>query len=190
MAFTTEEKELIRQQALPPVDRPSYYSSQARTERQISEGFESFLILQDQTQKQNSLDWIGKALDIEADNEDRDALLATYLDIRENDAQERVTELDEKLEDFNKFVTGLFAKDSSSGSDPSRFSTVAELNLFVLSLQKPLDKITVQRDQAFHESNLASILNNRLEQEKTDEDSSKEIESWQPVISTYEGQPS
>ena len=169
MAFTTEEKEQIRAQALPPADRPSYFSSVNRDDRQITEGFESFLILQDQTQKQNSLDWIGKALDIEADNEDRDALLNTYLEIRTTDAEERVTELDEKLEDFNKFVTGLFAKDSAQGSDPSRFATVEELNLFVLSLQKPLDKITVQRDQAFHETNLTRVLGNRLEQEKTDE---------------------
>lgn len=188
MAFTTEEKEQIRSQALPPQDRPSYYSSTARDQRQISEGFENFLILQNQTQKQASLDWIGKALNIEADNEDRDVLLNTFLDVRQTDAEERVTELDERLQDFNTFVTSLLRKEGESGSDPSRFSTVEELNIFVQSLQRPLSKLTIQRDQAFHEQNLVLITRDRLEQEQTDENSQKEIESWQPVISTYEGQ--
>jgi hypothetical protein len=188
MAFTTEEKEQINAQALPAKDRPSYFSSIARDERQITEEFENFLILQNQTQKQSSLDWIGKALDIEADNEDRDAILTTYLGIRATDASERVTELDEKLEDFNTFVTSLLRKEGEQGSDPSRFANVEELNIFVQSLQKPLSKITIQRDQAFHEQNMVGLLGRRLEQEQTDENSRQEIESWQPVISTYAGQ--
>jgi len=190
MAFSTEEKQrIIAQSKVPISKRPSYFSRLAQREEQITEGFEQFLILQNQTQKQKSLDWINQALDIEVDNTDRDALLQTYMDLRTTDASERVTELDEKLQNFNTFMTSLLGDQSKQGNDPSRFSQVSELNLFVQSLQRPLSKMTIQRDQAFHEGNLVTWLKARLDQEKTDENSRKELESWQTVISDYEGSP-
>lgn len=186
--FTTVEKELIQSQELRPQDRPSYYSRVSQSDQQIGKDFENFLILQTQTQKQTSLDWINKALAIEVDNEDRDAILETYLGIRKTDANERVTELDERLDDFNTFMTGFF-KGEATAENPDRFANVPELSLFVQSLQRPLAKMTIQRDIAFHENNLVTWLEERLKEEKTDDNSRKELESWSPVISRYKGKP-
>jgi len=186
--FTTEEIGLIKEQTLPDDERPSYYSKSFQREQQISTDFESFLILQKGSQKQISMDWIDRALDIEVDNEDRDILMTRYLTTVEEDADARVEELDERLQNFNSFMESLFEDQSSMGG-PSRFSDISELNIFVQSLQKPLDKLTIQRDQAFHEQNLVSSLQVRLEEEQTDDNSRLELESWNQVLSIYEGQP-
>ena len=186
--FTVDEIALINEQALPSADRPSYFSKEFQREQQIGQSFESFLILQKNSQKQISMDWIDRALDIEADNEDRDVLMTTYLEIVNEDAVARVEELDERLQDFGTFMTSLFQDESSTGG-PSRFSDISELNIFVQSLQKPLDKLTVQRDQAFHEQNMITSLQVRLEQEQTDENSRAELESWNDILAIYKGQP-
>jgi len=186
--FTTDELALIGEQALPDKERPSYFSKAFQREEQIGESFESFLILQRGSQKQISMDWIDRALDIEVDNEDRDILMTTYLEVVNDDAITRVAELDERLENFGSFMTSLFQDESETGG-PSRFSDIPELNTFVQSLQKPLDKLTIQRDQAFHEQNMITNLQVRLEQEQTDENSRAELESWNNILATYEGQP-
>lgn len=184
--FTTEEKELFNAQSLP--ERPSFFSRVAQREQQISQDFERFLILQTQVQKQTALNWINKAQEIEVDNEDRDEILSTYLGIRQTDAADRVTELDEKLEDFNSFMNGFFS-DEASTDCPDRFANVPELSLFVQSLQRPLSKMTIQRDQAFHEGNLVLWLRERLTEEQTNQNSQQELESWKNVIAAYRGRP-
>jgi len=186
--FTTDEQALITKQSLPIAKRPSYFSKDFQREEQIGQSFEAFLILQRSSQKQISMDWIDRALDIEVDNEDRDTLMTTYLAGVNEDAIARVTELDDRLENFSAFMGSLFQNESETGG-PSRFSDIAELNIFVQSLQRPLDKLTIQRDQAFHEQNMVTALQIRLTQEQTDENSRKELESWNDVLATYEGQP-
>jgi hypothetical protein len=56
------------------------------------------------------------------------------------------------------------------------------------SITKPVDVINIQRDQAFHEQNVTTALQNLLEANKSNTDTQKEISSWQSVISAYKGQ--
>ena len=92
--FTNEEIEIIDKKRLPANARPSYYSSSQKNFIAIGEDFEGYLILQDKEQKQKGLTWIKTAEEFESQNEDHDELLATYLEIRKEDAQARQEELE------------------------------------------------------------------------------------------------
>jgi len=184
--FSTEEIAKIKGQARPPVARPYFYSAKQRFVSQITQDFEGFLILQAAEIKQKTLAWIKTANTLEEKNKARDELLAVYLDIRNTDAEERIAELDERTNEFNSFRENFI----TNGSDPSRFAAIEEVNLIVGSLQKPIDKIILQREQAFHETNLVALLTSRLDGEKTTADTIKELNSWQTVVSSYKGQQS
>ena len=184
--FSTIEIGKIKSQARPSAALPSYYSSKQRLTTKITTDFEGFLILQQADIKQKTLAWIKTANSLEEKNKARDDLLAVYLDIRLTDANDRIKELDERTNEFNSFREKFI----TNGSDPSRFATIEEVPLIVGSLQRPIDKIILQREQAFHETNLVALLKSRLDGEKTTADTVKELNSWQTVVSSYKGQQS
>ena len=179
--FTTEESDLITKNRKPFLERPSFFNSQSGELQKISEDFESYLILQKQTDKQKTLQWIRRTILIEIDSADRDSLLESYLAVRKTDASTRLTELDEESQKFAEFRENL----SSDGD--RRFDGVVELNILTTTLQKPIDQIVIQRDSAFHEQNLITILEQKLAVEKSDDDTKRELDSWQVVLSAYEG---
>jgi hypothetical protein len=181
--WSTEELEKIKNQSLGEL-KPYYYYLPNKNFIQISEDMEGYLILQDQEQKQKLLSWIKDVTKIEMDNEDRDALLATYLDIRLEDAAARIEELDTVLNQYADMQAELI----TDGDDSSRYATIMDLNLMVRSIGKPVESISIQRDQAFHEQNVTTALKNLLDRNKSDSDSQKELSSWQTVISAYKGQ--
>jgi hypothetical protein len=183
ISWSTEELEKIKNQSLKNL-RPSYYYLPNKNLMQISEDMEGYLILQDQEQKQKLLSWIKDVTKIETENKDRDALLATYLDIRLEDTQARMDEMDEVLNNYAEMQADLI----TDGDDPSRFATIMDLNLMTRSISRPVEMITMQRDQAFHEQNVTTALKNTLEVIKSDKDTEKELSSWQTVISAYKGQ--
>lgn len=183
ITWSTSELEKIKKQSLKD-NRPSYYYLPNKAFMQISEDMEGYLILQDQEQKQKLLAWIKEVSDIETENKDRDELLGTYLDIRLQDTQDRIDELDTVLNQYAEMQAELI----TDGNDSSRFATIMDLNLMTRSISRPVDMLNMQRDQAFHEQNVTNALKNTLELSKSDDDTEKEISSWQTVLSAYKGQ--
>lgn len=179
--FTSEELILIEKNRKPFVERPNFYNSQTGAEQKISEDFEAYLILQVKSDKQKILQWIRRTILIEIDAADRDSLLTTYLTNRKTDATLRLTELDEESQKFAAFRENL------ANDGDRRFDAVVELNLLTATLQKPIDQIVIQRDSAFHEQNLITILEQRLAEELSNDDTKRELDSWQVVISAYDG---
>jgi hypothetical protein len=106
------------------------------------------------------------------------------LEIRQQDALDRITELDEVLNQYADMQAELI----TDGDDSSRYATIGDLNIMLRSITKPVDVINIQRDQAFHEQNVTTALQNLLEANKSNTDTQKEISSWQSVISAYKGQ--
>jgi len=181
--WTTDELEKIKQQTLGDL-RPSYYYIPIQNTVQISEDMEGYLILQSQDEKQKVLSWIKNVTQIENETTDRDALLTTYLGVRQKDATNRVTEMDAVLNQYAEMQAELI----TDGNDSSRYATISDLNLMIISIGKPVDEINLQRDQAFHEQNLITTLQNLLNNQQSDTDTQKELTSWQTVISAYSGQ--
>jgi len=182
--FTTDELGKIEKQKKATPDLPTYYSASTQNFVAIGRDFEGFLILQSTEQKQKLLKWLGEVDKIQIENIERDELLTRYLNLRVADTEIRITELEEQLKGFDEFKTSVF----TSGEDTSRFASIVELDLMLQSLQRPLSEITLQRDLAFHEQNMANLLLKRQERAKTDKSAQRELRSWQSVVTTYPGQ--
>lgn len=194
--FSDSELELIKSQKKSEKDLPEYFKvsvvqsegkfSTAGLSIPISRDFESYLILQTQDQKQKTLSWVKKALDIQKHKVDRDDILNRYFDMRTADADNRISELDTTLDNFDQFKVGLLT--DSAGGDPSRFASVEEVNLMTQSLQGPIDDTYILRDRAFHEKTTTDMMRIRLASSPNTDDTRKSLQDWQTVISAYPGQ--
>jgi len=183
VSWSNSELEKIKQQTLGDL-APSYYYPRTKSMRQIDYDMEGYLILQIKDQKQKLLDWIKNVTKIEVNNADRDALLDVYLATRLDDSSARINELDIMLNKYSELQGELL----SSGDDPSRFASIIDLNQMVRSISRTVDSISIQRDQAFHEQNVTTILKTILDVTKSTDETQKELKSWQSVISAYPGQ--
>jgi len=183
IAWTTSELELIKKQTLNDL-RPSYYSITNRNLIQISSDFEGYLILQGADDKKKLLTWMSDVSKINVENKEQNEILTTFLGIRGQDADDRITELDIKLNKYADMQADLI----TDGNDPSRYGSIVELSLMIRAISKSLDSIAIQREQAFHEKNMVVLLSKIADNEKVDENTQKELTSWQTVASTYKGQ--
>lgn len=182
--FSQEELEKIKVQRKPQDELPTYFSSENQQETPISRDFEAYLILQPQSLKQTTLSWIREVVDIQEENIDRDEILSRYLNTREEEADKVVEQLDEALGDFDQFKAGLL----QVTDDPTRFAEIPEISLLAQSLQRPIQEMVFIRESAFHESNLSKLLRLRFTISETTENTERELQSWQTVISAYQGQ--
>jgi len=185
ITWSTSELEMIKKQTLKDL-RPSYYSPTNKNYIQISEDFESYLILQPSDDKQKLLTWITDIDKINNDVKDQNELLGRFIVVRDEDANDRILELDEKLNKYADMQATLI----TDGKDPSRYASLIELSLMVESISKSLDNINIQREQAFHELCMVRSIENTLNAEKITDEYKSEITSWQTIISSYKGQTS
>lgn len=187
--FSDAQLALIQAQQKPAAQLPSYFDANTSQNVVISRDFENYLILQTQQQKQSTLAWIRQALSFQNDRLDRDAILTRYLVNRNTDDVARLAQINTRLSNFDAFRAGLLQ--GSSGSTTSNtidWSTVVEIDLLAQSLQWPLDEIALLYDLTFHEQNVVSTLQNRMSNTAYTQAEKQELQSWQTVISAYQGQ--
>jgi hypothetical protein len=187
--FSQAELDLIADQTKPESQLPSYYDADTDQNVVISRDFEAYLILETQQQQQATLQWISQELDFQANNLDRDAILTRYLVNRGTDDTARLAEINTRLMNFDSFKAGLL-QGNIPGQPPLDWSTTPELNLLSQSLQMPLDEINLLYDLTFHEQNVVAVLQNRMENTSYTDSDQEELQSWQTVISAYQGQSS
>jgi len=185
ISWSTSELEEIKKQKMGDL-RPSYYSTTNKNFIQISEDFEGYLILQNSSDKQKILTWISDVEKIDNNTKDQNTILDKYMTIRSDDADARITELDAKLNNYDDMQTSLI----TDGTDPARYGTIVELSQMITSISKPLENISIQRDQAFHEKNIILAVTNKIKSEQISDESSKELDSWKSIMSSYRGQSS
>jgi len=183
ITWSTSELESIKQQSLGD-QKPSYYSVTNKNYIQISNDFEGYLILQGADDKQSVMDWMTDAVSISNDKKAQTELLNRFLAVRTQDVDARITELDDTLNKYDDMQTNLI----TDGTDPSRYGSIIELDLMVKSMAKPLDNLTIQREQAFHEQNMIAAITNAIKNESVTEDTTKELTAWQSIMSIYKGQ--
>lgn len=183
ITWNADELEEIKKQTMKDL-RPSYYSIQNRNLIQISEDFEGYLILQGADDKQKIITWMADVGKINNDTKDQNDLLAKYLEIRGTDADDRITELEERLNKCSEMQANLI----TDGKDPSRYGSIFELSLMIQSVTKSIDNIMIQREQAFHEKNVIAAVTNKVKSETVDDESKRELDSWKSILATYKGQ--
>ena len=183
IAWSTTELEAIKKQTLKEL-KPSYYSLKNKNYIQISEDFEGYLILQASDDKQKILTWMADVSKINNDTKSQNELLTRFLEVRSADADARIEELDEKLNKYDDMQSDLI----TDGNDPSRYGSIVELSLMVTSITNSVDNILIQREQAFHEKNVIATITDILTDDNVTEDTTKELTSWQTIMSTYKGE--
>lgn len=183
ISWSTAELEEIKKQSLGNL-RPYYYSVTNKNLIQISSDFEGYLIIQSADEKRKLLTWMSDLTKINNNTQDQSALLKRYFDTRTADADDRIAELDEKLNKYADMQADLI----TDGTDPSRYGGIVELNTMVKTISKTLDNISIQREQAFHEKNVITAMGAVLKAEEVTDDYKKELMSWQRIVSTYKGQ--
>jgi len=183
ITWSTSELEAIKKQTLKDL-KPSYYSLVNKNYIQITEDFEGYLILQSADDKQKILTWMADVGKINNDTKDQNELLNRFLAIRAEDADARVVELDERLNNYSDMQATLI----TDGKDPSRYGTIVELSLMTQAISKSIDIISLQREQAFHEQNMVAAITIAVKNEQSNADTEKELTSWQNIVSAYKGQ--
>lgn len=182
--FTTQELNLIAPERKPASLRPVYYDATQKVLSTISEDFEAFLILQGSESKQKALAWITDAIGLDTKREDQNNILGRFIGLRAEDAAKRTSEISQVMEKYDAFKTDFL----TDGTDSSRFADIAEVNIFLQSVQRPLGDIATRRERAVHETNMATLQQAKLDQSKVSKDTLRELESWQTVMSAYKGQ--
>jgi len=183
ITWTTAELEAIQKQTLGDL-RPSYYSITSKSYIQISSDFEGYLILQSADDKQKVLTWMTDVNKINNDKTDQNELLNRFMAVRSDDVAARITELDDKLDEYSNMQADLI----TDGKDPSRYGDIIELSLMVNTISRPIDNLNLQREQAFHEQNMIQVITDAVRSEQVNDDTTKELTSWQTIMSTYKGQ--
>jgi hypothetical protein len=188
--FSDAQLALIQEQMLPADELPSYFDAQTGQEVVISRDFEAYLILQTQQQKQATLTWINQALNFQEDRLDRDAILTRYLVNRNTDDVARLAEINTRLMNFDAFRAGLLLGSTGGSNVSIDWSDVIEIDLLAQSLQAPLDEIVLLYDLTFNEQNMVAVLQQRMSNTSYTQAEKEELQSWQTVISDYQGQSS
>jgi hypothetical protein len=183
MNLSKEELQLINQQKKTDSQLPIYYSKANKKSFVISRDFESYLILQSTTSKQKVNSWLRNVGKIQVNSKDRDSILTRFLTTRKEDAEKRIQEIDEKLNNFDQFKSSLLPDQRTV----SNFAGLTELSSLCSVLQANMDELMLMRDHSFHEKNQSALIQNMMVATVTDADSQKELDSWSNVILAYPG---
>lgn len=178
--YTVEELLIIEKNRKPILERPLYYNSTTDQSEVISEDFEAYLILQTEASKQKILQRLRKNIKSNNDLSDRDALLKIFSDNIAKNSELKYTELETETDNFDEF------RDAIVGTD-QRFNGLKELSRLIEIIKKPIEEVSFNKDQAFHDGNVNILIGDRIELNKIDSDTKEEYDVWQKVISAYQG---
>lgn len=156
---------------------PSYYDAETQQNVQISRDFEAFLIVSDDSLKTSALSWIQKATQITQVNQLRDSLVQLGLAQELKNAQARVAEYNNQLQDFSTFRANFQTQ--------TAFAGVPEVQLFLSDLQAMIGELSVGLDRATFDQNVSNILIQYGDNTEVTEGQVEELQSWTSVISAY-----
>lgn len=178
--YTTTELDYIRKNRKRTDEKLSYYNSSTDQSEVISDDFEAYLILQKVSTKQKILQRLRKNIKDNSNYTDRDAILKEMLANITKDSDLKLSELDVETQNFSEFKQSILDEDR-------RFDDLKELNRLLTVINTSIEELTFKRDQAFQDGNICLILDDRLQRSKSDENTKKEYDIWQKIISAYQG---
>lgn len=179
--LTDQELAQVRSKRKADGKKPEYYNSSVDQTDIISDDFEAYLILQTSAQKQQVLQRLRQNIKVNNDTADRDAILKEFIKQSSEDLTNRLNEVDTVTNNFEDFRSTLLTGDE-------RFHSVNEVNRLLYVLQEPIEEVMFIREQIFQEGNINILIGDEAESTQKDDKTKKELETWQKVISAYEGQ--
>lgn len=172
--LTREEQQRVK--AKRQNDRPSYYSADLEDDVEISQEFETFLILQGSSRNRDTVEWLTKTSDLAQNRNGRDGIIQEAIDFDRKDNEALESEIEDELSAFEKF-----REEFQSG----RFSSTVETGILLSDLQKPAAEVFFEQARAKHLSNMHRFAEGRLRNQGITGGQARQIQSWITPLLTY-----
>jgi len=176
--LTTEEIDKVERNIRTDDELPTYYSASLGREIKISREFEQFLILLEDSLKNESIEWITNISELSTPRKDRDELLLIAIESELADSKSKLDALNAVLEDFDAY---------NSKFNVEKFANVVEVGLYLQDLQNQVLELVLQRDRMFHLQNFTKVINGLYGDGATNEDTQKQLKSWSVSFNEYRG---
>ena len=176
MALTTEQLNIIQSNRKDP--RPVYFNAALGVETTISTDFEGFLILLEDTDKDQLITFLQQAKTDNNQMKDRDELIALALQNETTDSQLVKDAIDANAAEFAEFRNNLSVEN---------FEQATEVGLLLNDLQRSLGEDVFKLDRMTHLNIFSKVTNQFFTQGQVTDNVIKEIDSWISVITEYKG---
>ena len=176
MALTSDQLKKIdnnRQE-----ERPYYYNSSLDKEFQISSDFEAYLILLENSVKNDIVKYLQKTKLDGNKRKDRDEILAIAIQNELDNANTLYNAYQTELSSFSTFRDSI---------NVEGFEQVAEIGLILDDLQFNIDEDLLALDRSQHLMTLTYLVQQSFTNNKMSDALIKEIDSWIEVINVYQG---
>jgi hypothetical protein len=174
--LTADQAKLVETKRRKPAQRPQYYNAELKQKVPITEDFEAFLILLGRDRSSATLKWINQSGEFSGDDADRDALVAAAIDKDTSDADNKYTELQFIVRQFNQFRD----KFNMTG-----FESVGECGLLLADLQLAMGELKTSGDRWNHQVLWDTFMLEWLKNKGLTLDQKHELNSWVSPLTAY-----
>lgn len=145
MAVELSSDELAKVTNARVTPRPNYYDAASLQDRQISEDFEAFLILQDPAVIEETLTWLTSAGDIAERRVDRNSVAFEALVVDIEDRQARQDEVSGLTSEFSDWRAAFQA---------GKFNATSEVGLLIRDCMATAEEVFVLEERLKHLENM------------------------------------
>jgi len=175
MAVELDGDELAKIAQNRRAPRPTYFDASSLQDTQISEDFESFLILQDAITITATLTWLAATAALAELRLDRNAVAFEALIVDSDDRASRKSESEDVVSAFNEWKETFLA---------GKFSDVPEVGLLIRDMQAMADEIFALDDRLFHLERMQARVRDRIRQGMSTAQL-QELQSWPTPLLAY-----
>lgn len=172
--LTPDERSRVENSRVAP--KPQFFNAATGNQQDISEDFESFIILQDKGVLQETIDWIKKSSEIMEGRVSRNAVAFEALVADQDDLSTRKSEIDDLAQAFNDWKASSFLS--------GKFSEVSEVGLIIADLQAVAEEVFVFQERMKHLENVQFRVTGKLGQDVTTAQL-QELSSWPTPLLSY-----
>lgn len=176
MAVQLTGAELAKVTANRKAQRPTYYNSKTGQDVNISEDFESFLILLPKATKKQGVTWLTQSVTLRQRQLDRDLLLREAISSETDDANAVLLELSLQTLAFTQFRDAVKA---------GKFAETAELGLMLGDMQAGLDEELMYEERQNHLKKLLAVVEQDLNSLGLDANTIQQTQSWLASLLAY-----
>lgn len=171
--LTEAQQSLLEARRLPEADRPSYLYALTGEQVVISSEMEDFAILIDGDVREEVIDRLREAVEI---NDDFNELLGQAVGAAESDANARLSDYVSALDGFNAFRTRLL-KQPNAGS--------FEVGLIQHDVRRAQDRLVEEHDALFHDRQMAGLVLDVHTENENNPQAEAQRASWPAVLEMY-----
>lgn len=167
---------MVATKRMKPGSRPTYYDAVAKGKREISEDFEAFLVLLNNTRSKMALEWLQESGEYAVQDADRDSLLNSACDNEIEDAEASYKEIQPIVDRFSTFREAFLL---------TGFEAVPEVGLILADIQRPMAQIMSIASRLKYRMLSATLIQETLKTDGITPEMNRQIDSWAGPLTAY-----